>query len=58
MSQVLVVQSKVRQAIKKQKCNMSGDFAEDLSKVVAEMVADACNRAKSNGRKTVRGYDL
>ena len=58
MAEVIVVQSKVRDAIKTQKMNMSGDFAEALSKRVETMVRDACRRADQNGRKTVRGYDL
>jgi histone H3/H4 len=58
MGDVLVVQSKVREAVKNGGANMSGDFAEALSAKVADMVSKAVERAKANGRKTVRGYDL
>ncbi|MFC2174273.1 hypothetical protein ACFLQ2_00180 [archaeon] len=55
---VLVVQSKVRDEVKKKKANMAGDFCEALSKNVADMVDNAISRAKANGRKTVRAADL
>jgi len=58
MGDSLVVQSKVREAVKAAGANMSGDFAEGLSSKVQEMVTQAVNRAKANGRKTVRNYDL
>jgi histone H3/H4 len=58
MGDVLVVQSKVREVVKNADANMSGDFVDTLSKKVEEMVNQAVNRAKANGRKTVRGYDL
>jgi len=58
MTEVIVVQSKVKDVIKNTDMNMAGDFAEALSKRVEAMVKDACKRANENGRKTVRGYDL
>lgn len=58
MGEMLVVQSKVREIVKKTDANMSGDFVEALSNKVEEMVTQAVNRAKANGRKTVRSYDL
>jgi len=58
MGEMLVVQSKVRDIVKKTDANMSGDFVEALSNKVEEMVTQAVNRAKANGRKTVRSYDL
>ncbi len=58
MSEMYVVGSKVRALVKKQKMNMSGDFPKDLSKKVEALVKEACDRAKKNGRKTLRGYDL
>jgi len=58
MGDVLVVQSKVREVVKNADVNMSGDFVDALSKKVEEMIKQAINRAKANGRKTIRGYDL
>jgi len=58
MVEILVVQSKIKEVSRKMDMNMSGDFAEVLSKKVEAMVKEAGNRAKANGRKTLRGYDL
>ena len=58
MAEVLVVGSKVRAAVKKNKMNMAGDFIKALSKEVEDMVKKAATRAKANKRKTVRAADL
>lgn len=58
MAEMLVVQSKIKEVAKKHDVNVSGDFADSLSKKVEGMICDAVNRAKANGRKTLRGYDL
>ena len=58
MGDLLVVGSKVKDAVKGAGCNMAGDFPDALSAAVADVVAKACGRAKSNGRKTVRPEDL
>jgi histone H3/H4 len=58
MAEMLVVQSKIKEVARKMDINMSGDFAEVLSKKVEEAIKEAANRAKANGRKTLRGYDL
>lgn len=58
MGDMLVVQSKVKETAKKSNVNVAGDFAESLSVKVEGMVKEAVNRAKANGRKTLRGYDL
>jgi histone H3/H4 len=58
MSEVLVVTSKVKEAIKAQGCNTAGDAVEAISAKVNAMVKDAAERAKANGRKTVRGVDF
>ena len=55
---MLVVQSKVRDEVKKKKANMAGDFCEAMSRQVSDMVDAAVKRAKANGRKTVRAADL
>ncbi|HLD02810.1 MAG TPA: DUF1931 domain-containing protein [Candidatus Nanoarchaeia archaeon] len=56
MAELLVVRSKIKDEAKNM--NVSGDFAEALSKVVATLVKDACRRAKENGRSTIKPRDL
>lgn len=58
MGDLLIVQSKVREIIKKSKMNTSGDAIEALSKAVEDMVKAACKRAGANKRKTVQGRDV
>jgi len=58
MADSLVVGSKVREAVKAEGCNMSGEFTDALSAQVATMVKNAAGRASGNGRKTVRAVDL
>ena len=58
MTDVLVVGSKVKDAIKDAGCNTAGDAIEALSKVVELKVKRAAERAKANGRKTVRPEDF
>lgn len=58
MSEVLVVASKVKDAVKKADMNCGGDFVDALSDAVEAMVKKAASRAKENGRKTVRACDL
>jgi len=58
MAELLVVGSKVREVIKKGDMNMSGEFLDALSKKVEGEVKRAIERAKANGRKTVRENDL
>jgi histone H3/H4 len=52
----LVVKSAVRELVGD--FRVSEDFWEALNKAVAEVVKKAVERAKANGRKTVRGADL
>ena len=52
----LVVKSAVRELVGD--FRVSEDFWESLNKTVAEVVNKAVERAKANGRKTVRGADL
>ena len=58
MGEVLVVQSKIRELVKKSGANMAGDFVDGLSKEVNAIITKAVARAKANGRKTVRATDL
>lgn len=58
MAEILVVGSKVKDTVKKAGCNTAGDFIEGLSKEVDCKIKRAVERAKANGRKTVRAADL
>ena len=58
MADMLVVGSKVKDAVKKNDVNMAGDFVEGLSKEVEALVEKAVARCKANGRKTVRSADI
>jgi len=58
MTEVLVVASKVKDAIKAEDCNTAGDAVDALSVEVAKMIKRASARAKENGRKTVRACDF
>jgi hypothetical protein len=56
--ETLVVTSKVKQLIKKNKMNTASDVMGALTAVVTAQVTQAVKRAKSNGRKTVRANDF
>jgi histone H3/H4 len=58
MTDMLVVQSKVKDVVSAAGMNSSGDLAESLSIVVEKKLIKAVERAKANGRKTVRPEDL
>jgi len=56
--ETLVVQSKVKQLVKKNKMNCASDVATGLSHLINDAVSRGVARAKSNGRKTLRAADL
>lgn len=56
--EVLIVGSKMKDAIRKNNCNVSSDVINALNEKVHAMIKDAVARCKDNGRKTVRGYDF
>ncbi|HZX19409.1 MAG TPA: hypothetical protein VFF13_00150 [archaeon] len=58
MGESLVVGSKVKDAIKSAGCNTAGDAVDGLNDVVSMLVKKAAERAKANGRKTVRAVDF
>ena len=58
MGEALVVGSKVKDAVKAEGCNSAGDLVDALSAEVASMIKKAAERAKANGRKTVRAADI
>ena len=52
MADMLVVGSKVRALVKKNKMNMAKDFLPALNKAVMDLVIEKCNTAKAFGKKT------
>jgi len=56
MAELLVVRSKIKSCA--EGCNVSGDFAEELSKKVEVLIKDAARRAKANKRSTIKARDL
>ncbi|MEK7705022.1 MAG: hypothetical protein AAB426_08690 [Myxococcota bacterium] len=56
--EILVIGSKVKDAVKAKGCQSSGDLIEALSDKLHVMIEAAIERAKANGRATVRPYDL
>ncbi len=58
MAESLVVQSKVKEAVKGLDLRMDSTLPDALNEKIAAMLADAATRAKENGRGTLRPYDL
>jgi len=58
VTEILVVQSKIRDMIKNEGCATSQEAVEALSKEIERMVKRSIERAKENGRKTVKGQDI
>ena len=56
--EILIVGSKMKDVVKSAGCMSSGDLIEALSDKVHEILSNATQRAKGNGRSTVRPYDL
>ncbi len=56
--EVLLVGSKVKNAIREQGCNASADAVEGLNAWVHWLIEMATARADANGRKTVRAHDF
>ncbi|MFQ5670477.1 MAG: hypothetical protein ACE5HD_08175 [Acidobacteriota bacterium] len=57
-SEMLLVASKVKQAIRAHKVNVASDAATALNEVVHWYIEQAARRASANGRKTVRSHDF
>lgn len=57
MSETLVVQSKVKDFIKKKGCQTSATFIDALSTKVEKLCNEAIDRAKANNRSTVKDRD-
>ena len=58
MAELLIVTSKIKEAISKAGMNCAGDAPDALSAKVEWKVKRAVERAKANGRKTVRPEDF
>lgn len=58
MAESLVVQSKVKEAVKGLELRMDSNLPDALNEKIAAMLAEAGKRAKENGRGTLRPYDL
>lgn len=54
----LIVGSNVKKEVKAHNCNTGGDFLDALDKWVARKISEAVERAKANGRKTLRAVDI
>lgn len=58
MAESLVVQSKVKEAVKGLELRMDSGLPDAINEKLAAMLAEAAERAKANGRGTLRPYDL
>ncbi len=58
MADSIIVQSKVREAIKALDLRTDSNVVDALNDKVHAMLKGAAARAKSNGRSTLRPYDL
>lgn len=58
MADSVVVTSKLKEAVKGHDLRMSGDVPEAVDKKIREMLEAAAERARENGRGTLRPYDL
>jgi len=56
--EILVVASKTKAVMTAAGCLSSADLVEAISDRLHELLADAIERARSNGRTTVRPCDL
>ena len=52
-----IVEARLREMAKREGVQMGSDVPEAVSKDVAAKFQKACERAKSNGRRTIRGDD-
>ena len=58
MAEILVVQSKVRDVVRKAKLRLSGDAVSEISKNVEWLLKKAGDRAKANKRQTIKASDI
>ena len=55
---VLVVASKIREYVKSNDCNTSGEFIGELNNTVYDLIDKAIDRAQGNNRKTIQTKDI
>ena len=60
MAKTLIVASRVKELAKheEKQLNVASDLADELTKKVEKIIAEACKRAVLNGRTTVMPKDL
>jgi histone H3/H4 len=58
MADSLIVQSKVKEAVKGLELRMDSSLPDALNEKISSMLEEAAKRAKENGRGTLRPYDL
>jgi predicted ATP-dependent protease len=58
MAESVVVQSKLKDAVKNLELRMDGNLPDALNQKVHELLQEAAKRAKENGRSTLRPHDL
>lgn len=56
--EIVVVGSKVKDVVRSAGLTAADGLIKELDKLVKEMIRDAAHRARANGRKTLRPYDL
>jgi hypothetical protein len=56
--EMLIVASKVKNAIRSHDLNVASDAAGALNELIYWYIDQAAKRAQANGRKTVRPYDF
>jgi histone H3/H4 len=56
--EMLLVGSKVRNALRERDVNVGGDVLEALNLMMYWYIEQAAKRAVANGRKTVRAHDI
>lgn len=57
-SEPLIIASKAKAVLKKAGCNTASDAMDGLNGWVYWLLDQAAQRAKANGRKTVRAHDF
>lgn len=58
MADSVVVQSKLKDAVKSLELRMDGNLPDAVNDKIHAILKDAAKRAKENGRSTLRPYDL
>lgn len=58
MAENVIVTSKVKEAVKSLDLRLSSDVPDALNEKVHDLLKAAANRAKENGRSTLRASDL